>query len=400
MAALVARPALAADDVYIGVSARLSGDNAEYGGYFKTAALLAQKTINDQGGVKGRKLQVLIEDSKADPKEAILIAQKFVSDPRVLAIVGDFNSSASMAASEIYNDGDLVQISPTASHPDFTKKGEYTFRAGTTQSMEGAFLARWAVQELGHRNRHTLCEQRLGSGGQQRIRGHRKALGCRGEQPGLLHPRRQGLHRHPHQAQGGQARSGVPGHSVGRCRSDRDPDENSGLQGRAHGSGLPEHREPGEECRRRRGWPPRQRHLFRRRHPAGFANFTRAYAATYGHPPHDHSALTYDLVMLLVNAMERGGFDRKAIRDALAKTDGFEGVTGKFRFDADRNPVKEFVKIMVKDGKWQIADNGVFSADHLIPSASECDSSTLTGAWYARGNGGAAARWAAISEPR
>ena len=99
---------------------------------------------------------MLIEDSQADPKEAILIAQKFVSDPRVLAVVGDFNSSASMAAAEIYNDGGLVQISPTASHPDFTKKGEYIFRAGTTQSMEGAFLARWAVQDLGHKKISTI----------------------------------------------------------------------------------------------------------------------------------------------------------------------------------------------------------------------------------------------------
>jgi len=86
------------------------------------------------------------------------------------------------------------------------------------------------------------------------------------------------------------------------------------------------------------------------------AAFTRDYTAAYGQTPHDFSALTYDSVMLLANAMERGGFDRKGIRDALAKTDGFEGVTGTYRFDADRNPVKGFAKIMVKDGKWQIAD--------------------------------------------
>ena len=138
-------------------------DNAEYGNYFKTGALLAQKTINDQGGIKGGKLQLLIEDSQADPKEAILIAQKFVSDPRVLAVVGDFNSSASMAAAEIYNDGGLVQISPTASHPDFTKKGEYIFRAGTTQSIRGGLPG--PVGGPGPRpqeNQHNLREQRLG----------------------------------------------------------------------------------------------------------------------------------------------------------------------------------------------------------------------------------------------
>ncbi len=358
LAALVALPALAAsDDVYIGVSAPLTGDNAEYGNYFKTGALLAQKTINDQGGVKGRKLQVLIEDSQADPKEAILIAQKFVSDPRVLAVVGDFNSSASMAAAEIYNDGGLVQISPTASHPDFTKKGEYIFRAGTTQSIEGAFLARWAVQDLGHKKISTIyvnndwglvankvfadTAKQLGadvSNQEAFIPGDKDFTAIitklKEAKPDLVFLATQwadaALIATQMKTLGFKTDLMGPGSLSTAKLVENGGDAVEGIRANAI-------------------------YFAGDTRPVS-ANYTRAYTAAYGRTPHDHSALTYDSVMLLANAMERGGFDRKGIRDALAKTDGFEGVTGKFRFDADRNPVKEFVKIMVKDGKWQITD--------------------------------------------
>ncbi|MDR3372235.1 MAG: ABC transporter substrate-binding protein [Ancalomicrobiaceae bacterium] len=357
LAALVVSPALAASDVYIGVSAPLTGDNAEYGNYFKTAALLAQKTINDRGGIKGQKLQLLIEDSKADPKEAILIAQKFVSDPRVLAVVGDFNSSASMAAAEIYNDGGLVQISPTASHPDFTKKGEYIFRAGTTQSMEGAFLARWAVRDLGHKKIGTIyVNNDWGLVANKVFAETAKQLG----------------------ADVVNQESFIPGDkdftAIVTKIMDAKPDmvflavqwadaaliatqmKSLGLKTDLMGPGslstenLVKNAGDAVEGIRANAI------YFAGDTRSVSADYTKAYAATYGRPPHDHSALTYDAVMLLANAIERGGVDRKAIRDALAATDGFEGVTGKFRFDADRNPVKDFSKIMVKNGKWQMAD--------------------------------------------
>lgn len=357
LAALISLPALAAADVYIGVSAPLTGDNAEYGDYFKTAALLAQKTINDQGGIKGHKLQLVIEDSKADPKEAILIAQKFVSDPRILAVVGDFNSSASMAAAEIYNDGGLVQISPTASHPDFTKKGEYIFRAGTTQSMEGAFLAKWAVQGLGHKRIGTVyINNDWGLVANKVFADTAKQLGAtitnqeaflpgdkdftaivtkiKEAKPDMVFIAAQwadaALVATQMKAQGFKTSLMGPGTLSTDNLIKNAGDAVEGIRANAI--------------------------YFAADIRPVSAKYTKSYFATYGRTPHDHSALTYDAVMLLVNAMERGGFERKAIRDALAKTDGFEGVTGKFRFDADRNPVKEFVKVMVKDGKWQIAN--------------------------------------------
>ncbi len=70
---------------------------------------LALEEVNVKG-VKGRPLQYVFEDSQADPRQSVAIAQKFVSDPKIVVEVGDFSSTASMAASSIYQRAGLVQF--------------------------------------------------------------------------------------------------------------------------------------------------------------------------------------------------------------------------------------------------------------------------------------------------
>jgi len=86
--------AWAADPIHIGLSAPLTGNFAEYGQLFQKAIDLAVEGINASGGVKGRPLVIVVGDSRADPKEAAALAQKFTSDPRIVAEIGDFSSTA------------------------------------------------------------------------------------------------------------------------------------------------------------------------------------------------------------------------------------------------------------------------------------------------------------------
>ena len=77
------------------------------------------------------------------------IAQKFVSDPKIVMELGDFSSPASMAASPIYQRGGLVQFGFTNSHPDFTKGGDFMWSTSVSQADEQPLLARYAVSHLG-----------------------------------------------------------------------------------------------------------------------------------------------------------------------------------------------------------------------------------------------------------
>jgi branched-chain amino acid transport system substrate-binding protein len=142
-----ATPAIA-QDIYVGYQLPLTGSQSQYGEVFKNAAAIQLERFNAAGGVGGRKVQLVYEDSKSDPKEAVNIARKFVDDKRIVAVLGDFASGPSMAAGEVYGKEGMPQLSQTASHPDFLKVSNWQFRNVVTQAQEGPFMAKW-VRETG-----------------------------------------------------------------------------------------------------------------------------------------------------------------------------------------------------------------------------------------------------------
>jgi branched-chain amino acid transport system substrate-binding protein len=139
-----------AEPILIGVSGPLTGPNAQYGAQWKKGFDLALEEINGAGGIDGRPLQYDFQDSQSDPKQSVIVAQKFVADPRIVVELGDFSSTASMAASKIYQRGGLVQFGFTNSHPDFTYAGgDYTWSTSVTQAQASPALADFAITTLG-----------------------------------------------------------------------------------------------------------------------------------------------------------------------------------------------------------------------------------------------------------
>ena len=137
------------DSIYLGVSGPLTGPNAQYGAQWKQGFDLALDEINGAGGINGRPLAYIFEDTQSDPRQSVAVAQKFVADPRIVAELGDFSSPASMAASPIYQKAKLVQFGFTNSHPDFTKGGDYMWSNSVSQADEQPLSAAYAVKRLG-----------------------------------------------------------------------------------------------------------------------------------------------------------------------------------------------------------------------------------------------------------
>jgi branched-chain amino acid transport system substrate-binding protein len=140
--------AQSSEPIMLGVSGPLTGPNAQYGAQWKQGFDLALDEIHASGGINGRKLAYSFEDSQSDPRQSVAIAQKFVSDPRIVMELGDFSSPASMAASPIYQRAGLVQFGFTNSHPDFTKAGDFMWSTSVSQADEQPLLARYAVSDL------------------------------------------------------------------------------------------------------------------------------------------------------------------------------------------------------------------------------------------------------------
>ena len=166
--------AQSSDPITLGVSGPLTGPNAQYGAQWKQGFDLALDEINAAGGINGRPLAYVFEDSQSDPRQTVAIARKFVADERIVVEVGDFSSAASMAASPIYQRGGLVQFGFTNSHPDFTKGGDFMWsncrQPGGRDAAAGATCrARSRPQEA----RHPASQQRLGAHRQATFRRRR-----------------------------------------------------------------------------------------------------------------------------------------------------------------------------------------------------------------------------------
>ena len=139
-----------ASPIYFGVSAPLTGPLAEYGGYFQQGFGLALEELNGAGGVSGHPIELVWADTQSDPKQSVPVAQKFVDDPKIIAELGDFSSTASMAASPVYERAKVVQYGYTNSSPVFTNGGQYMWSPSVSQAS-AEVLQTDAVAKYGKR---------------------------------------------------------------------------------------------------------------------------------------------------------------------------------------------------------------------------------------------------------
>jgi len=349
-----AGPANAAGEVKIGLSAPLTGDWAEYGSDFKRSVTMVIDKVNKEGGINGKKIELVIADSRGDAKESVLIAEKFVADPGVIAQVGDFSSSSTMAAAAVYEQAKMVQISPTASHQDWTKKGDFMFRVVATQGYEGPYNARWAVNDLKKKKIATIyINNDWGVDANKYFVAEARKLGAEilaeeaftpGEKDfSAIISKLKRLEPELVYMPTFYADFTAIMNQAERARFKPTVLANSSLfsvktlemGGKAvEGTMIPVNYFSSD---------PR---------PAA-QDFTREYQALYGADPNQFAALAYDAAGLLTAALKAVGTDSRArVREGLLGLKGYEGATGPISYAEGRDPAKQLVRIMIKDGRW------------------------------------------------
>ena len=117
---------------------------------------LAIKEINDSGGINGHRLELRDADDRADPQRAADIAQRFVNDRSISAVVGLVTPAATAAATRLY-DGNLVAVTAAANSPEPMVASTWLFRVASSDSADGTELAAYAGR-LGHRRAAILFE--------------------------------------------------------------------------------------------------------------------------------------------------------------------------------------------------------------------------------------------------
>jgi branched-chain amino acid transport system substrate-binding protein len=139
---LTAGPASAQDAIKIGVTQPLTGAFAASGNYVTQGAKIAEDDINKAGGVLGRKLQLIIEDNKSNPTEAVATAEKLIQKDKVPVLMGAWSSTLTLAIMPKLMEYEVPMLVETSSSGKITTSGNpWIFRISPTSEMEAKAFA-------------------------------------------------------------------------------------------------------------------------------------------------------------------------------------------------------------------------------------------------------------------
>lgn len=149
IALCVAVPGVAADTIKLGVAGPHSGDLAPYGIPSMRAAQLVVNQVNEQGGILGRQVELLIQDEQCNPNIATNAATRLVSSGAHV-VMGHICSGATRAALGIYREARIPVMSPSATNPPLTQSGEYPnfFRTIASDDMQARLAVEYALNNL------------------------------------------------------------------------------------------------------------------------------------------------------------------------------------------------------------------------------------------------------------
>ena len=280
--------AASTEPIKVGHFASLTGDTASFGQSSDKGIRMAIEEINAKGGVLGRPIEIISEDDRSITEEARTAALKLIQRDEVVALLGEISSSRSLAAAPEAQRAQIPMISPGSTNPDVTKIGDYVFRACFIDPFQGSVMARFAVDELKVKRAAVLFDYKQD-------------------------------------------------YSVGLAAFFRDKFKQLGgeIVGDAvEGYYFSNHYAPESED------PKVQA-------------FVAKYKEKYGSVPDAMAALGYDSAGILADALTRAGTTENVkLRDAIAATKDYPGVTGSITMDADRNAQKGAVVLKIENKRF------------------------------------------------
>jgi len=350
--------AASASDIPVGVYAALSGGEAAFGAATVQGATLAAEEINKAGGVLGKKLRLIVEDDQGKGDEAASVVTKLITRDNVTAVIGENSSNQSLAAAPIAQAAKVPMISPSSTNPKVTQIGDYIFRVCFTDPYQGKALANFVRQNLGltgaavlkdNKNDYSvglaeyftktftaqggkIVAEQSYSGGDSEFRPQLTAIKAARPQV-LFIP---GFYTDVGQI-AIQARDlGLTVPMVGGDGWDSPTVITIGGKS-VDGSYFSDHYFVGED------------------RPA-VKRFVGTIRQRTGKNPDANSALGYDSVYILTNAIRRAGsLDRKSIRDQIALTKDYQGVSGVITMGPGRDPIKPVAMIKIDKGTTEFA---------------------------------------------
>ncbi|MFX3673628.1 MAG: ABC transporter substrate-binding protein [Paenisporosarcina sp.] len=349
------------DTIKIGANLELSGGVASFGSSILKGIDLAVEEINKAGGVDGKEIKIIKVDNKSEGPEATNAAIKLTSKDKVTAIIGAATSGNTVAQVQIANNTKTVLLSPSGTSPNVTVNedgsvNEFAFRTSFIDPFQGTVAANFAANELNIKNVAIFADS-----SSDYAKGLAKSFKETFEEAGGKI-----VAEEAYVAKDTDFRS-----TLTRLKSAK-PDfifipgyyEEVGLivkQAREMGIDVPLMGADGWDSPKlvELAGPEALNNTFITNHYSSedpdekIQKFVKSFSDKYdGASPDAFSALGYDSVYLLADAIERAGdVDGTKIKDALAETKDLALVSGNVTVDEQHNPIKSATILEYKDGK-------------------------------------------------
>ena len=339
-----------ADDVIkIGHYGSLTGAEATFGQSTSNGIKLALKEFNAAGGLNGKKIELKEYDTRGDAGEAKLAVERLVKSDKVVCVLGEVASKLSLAGGPVCQEAGVPMISPSSTNPRVTEIGDYIFRVCFIDPFQGYAGAKFARENIKAKSAALLVDQAqayavgLSEQFEENFKKQGGSIATRQTYTGGAND---------FTAQLTSIRSAkpdviyIPGYytDVG----------NIALQARKLGITQPLLGGDGwdsaelakiakdaiEGCYYTNHYAPDQPE-------ARVQAFIKSYKADFGgNTPDGLAALGYDAAKILFDSMKRGNStDGKKLRDAIAATKNYPGVTGDITINAKRDATKSAVVV-------------------------------------------------------
>lgn len=348
------------NEIVIGEFGSLTGTTATFGISTKNGIDMAVDAINKSGGLLGKKVRVIVEDDQGKPEEAQTVVTKLITKDQVVGILGEVASSRTMAAAPVAQQNMIPLITPSSTNPKVTQIGDYIFRVCFLDPFQGLVMAKFVNNTLKLKNVAILRDikndysvgladfftQNFKSMGGNVVANESYSEGDTDFSAQLTSIK----------AKNPQAVI-LPGYytEVGLVvRQARKLGLNVPFVG-GDGWDSPKLIEIGGDALEGSYYA---NHIAVSDPDPTIQKFVAEYKARYSQTPDALAGLAYDAANILFDAIKRANTtDGPKVRDAIAATKDFAGVTGRITIDQDRNAVKPAVILQVKNGQLQLLES-------------------------------------------
>lgn len=345
------------DTIKVGQYCSLTGSEATFGISSDNGMKLAVEEINSKGGVLGKKIELITEDNQGKTNETQTVVEKLINRDKVVAVIGEVASSRSKVGAPICQRNHIPMITPASTNPEVTAIGDYIFRVCFIDPFQATVMSKFIMNSMKLKKIALLVDQKNAYSTGLAENFKRIFTGMGGE---IVEEQKYSAGDKDFKAQLTSIKAKnpeglfIPGYytDVGLIA----------IQAREIGITQPLFGSDGWESEKLTEGKAKDAleacffstHVSTENPDPDVQNFIKKYREKFKMEPDAMSFLGYDAGMLLFDAIKRAGTTSgDKVRDELAKTKDFKGVTGSITINDKRDAVKPAVILQIKDGKFK-----------------------------------------------